>query len=237
MQLLILASGKGSRLNQKKKVPKLFIKINKKSIFDINEQFYNFFSDKIIVSGYKINFVKKKLKNKNYRILNNKNYKVTNMVYSMFLAKKYIKKDLVVVYSDIIFQKKIINVLKKSGSLIPVNKNWLKIWKKRMSLKNLINDAEDLTINNKYVLNIGTKIKTLPKYQYMGILKFSKNDFFNLHKYFKKLNQNKIDMTNFLNEAIHSKVIKLKYYRTTCRWLEIDKNKDLLVAKNEFKKW
>ena len=238
MQLLILASGKGSRLNQKKKIPKLLIKITKKkSVFDINEQFYNFFSDKIIVAGYKINFIKKKLNDKKYLIINNKNYKNTNMVYSMFLAKKYIKKEVVVVYSDIIFQEKIINVFKKSGSLIPINKNWLNIWKKRMSLKNLLKDAEDLTINNKYIVNIGTKIKILPKYQYMGILKFSKNDFFKLHKYFKKIKKNNIDMTNFLNEAIHSKIIKLKYFKTTCRWLEIDNNKDLLIAKNEFKRW
>ena len=44
-------------------------------------------------------------------------------------------------------------------------------------------------------------------------------------------------MTNFLNEAIQSKIIKLKYFKTMCRWLEIDNNKDLLIAKNEFKRW
>lgn len=237
MQLLILASGKGSRLNQVKKIPKLFTIIEKKTLFDLNEKFYNFFYDKTIVAGYKIDFLKKKMNNKNYRIINNKNYNSTNMVYSMFLAKKYIKEDVIVVYSDIIFQKKIIKALNRPGSLIPINKNWLKIWKRRMSFKHLLNDAEDLNIKNQYVVNIGTKIKKLPKYQYMGILKFSRKDFLNLFNYFKKIKNNQIDMTNFLNRAIHDKIFRLKYFITSCHWLEIDNNRDLQVAKEDFKKW
>ena len=40
MQLVVLASGKGSRLNYKDKVPKIFVKVNKKTIFDLNKSFF-----------------------------------------------------------------------------------------------------------------------------------------------------------------------------------------------------
>jgi choline kinase len=237
VQLLILASGRGSRLNQKKRVPKLFIKIEKKTLFDLNEKFYDYFDNKVIIAGYQFNLVRKNLNNKNYQIVNNKNYKITNMVYSMFLAQRYVKEDVVVVYSDVIFKKNIINAFQSTGSIVPINKNWLKLWKKRMSLKNIFNDAEDLKINKKYVVHIGTKIKKLPKYQYMGMVKFTKKDFFNLYNFFKKIKNNKIDMTSFLNHAIHAKILKLRFFKTSCKWLEIDNNRDLKVAKSEFRKW
>jgi len=54
MQLVILASGKGSRLkNKTKKIPKCLVKVNKISIIDYNEKFINKFKKVIIVTGYK----------------------------------------------------------------------------------------------------------------------------------------------------------------------------------------
>ena len=42
MQLVILASGKGSRLKSKtKKIPKCLVKVNKISIIDYNKKFIN----------------------------------------------------------------------------------------------------------------------------------------------------------------------------------------------------
>ena len=53
------------------------------------------------------------------------------MVYSMFLAKKYINEDVVVCYGDIIFNPNIIRLLKVKNNILPVNLNWLKYWKKK----------------------------------------------------------------------------------------------------------
>ena len=108
------------------------------------------------------------------------------MVYSMFLASKFIKNDVVICYGDIIFDDKIHNLLIEKKSLIPLNLNWINIWKKRMNKKEIINDAENLSINKNYLASIGGKITSkYPKYQYMGIFKLKKKDYFKLHHYFK----------------------------------------------------
>ena len=60
-------------------------------------------------------------------VFNNK-YRTTNMVYSLFKAKKFIKKneDLVICYSDIIFSHQIYDLFEKNKkTFIPVKKNWL----------------------------------------------------------------------------------------------------------------
>ena len=46
-----------------------------------------------------------------------------------------------------------------------------------MGLKKTLNDAENLFLKNKFLKEIGTKIKKgkLPKYQFMGLLKLKKN--------------------------------------------------------------
>ena len=81
-----------------------------------------------------------------------------------------------IVYGDIIFDPNVYKLLKKSENLIPVNINWLNNWKKRMSAKNIFNDAENLIVKDGKLNEIGTKIdkKKIPKYQFMGIIKIKK---------------------------------------------------------------
>ena len=63
MQLVILASGKGSRLKSKtKEVPKCLVKINGTSIIDYNNSFFDKFKKTIVVAGYKSELIKEKFK-------------------------------------------------------------------------------------------------------------------------------------------------------------------------------
>ena len=60
MILIILASGKGSRIKKlTKNNPKILIKINKKKIFNYLEETFHYFSKIYLVGGYKINSLKK----------------------------------------------------------------------------------------------------------------------------------------------------------------------------------
>ena len=68
-------------------------------------------------------------------------------------------------------------------------------------------------------------------YQYMGILKFSYTDFLKLNIFYKKIENQRIDMTSFLNLAIHNKIIDIFYQSTDDFWLEIDNKTDLNLAK------
>ena len=237
MQLVILASGKGSRLkNKTKKIPKCLVKVNKISIIDYNKKFFNKFKKVIIVTGYKSKLIKKKLKYKNFKFVTNEDFKTTNMVYSFFCASKYIYKSVIVCYADIIFDDKIFEILKKNYTSIIVKRDWYNYWKQRMPIKKIFNDAEDLVIKKGYVKTIGGKInKNIPKNQFMGLIKITYEDFKKLKIFFYKLNNKKIDFTNFLNLAIKHKIIKLRAFGTKRFWIEIDSLKDLKLAKKKLK--
>ena len=111
MILLILASGSGKRLKHKtKQNPKCLTIVNGKPILAHLNEFMNLFKKKNIVVGYKSKKIKKFLKGTKIKFIANKNYKKTNMVESIFCASKYIDDDVVIVYSDIIFDKSIITI-------------------------------------------------------------------------------------------------------------------------------
>ena len=237
MQLILLSAGRGSRLSQNlRKKPKSLAIINGKSILEHNTDFFNKFKKKYIITGYKVNLIKKFAKKNNFKIIHNVKYKSTNMVYSSFLATKFIKEDVVICYGDIIFDSSIYNILKEKKNIIPLNKNWLSVWKKRMNRKKIMKDAENVGTKKNILLTIGGKIKSkLPKYQYMGLFKLKKNDFLKLSIYFKKIQNKKIDMTSFLDKSIKKNKVKFyikPYYKI---WFEIDSYKDLVVASKELK--
>ncbi|WP_440697990.1 sugar phosphate nucleotidyltransferase [Candidatus Pelagibacter sp. HIMB1709] len=237
MQLIVLASGRGSRLKKlTKKIPKCLIKVRKKPIIDYISKNFIKFNQTIILTGYKSGLINKKFPE--LKKIKNKKYKSTNMVYSLFCAKKYIKQDLIISYSDIIFDHRIITkMIKIKKSHIPLNKNWLTLWKKRMNEKKINDDAEDLLINKNKILSIGNKIcDKRPKLQFMGLIKLKYQDFIKLYKFFKKLNDTKIDMTSFLNCALKYKIISLSYFKTSRYWYEIDNVNDKIVAEKYLRK-
>ena len=231
MQLIVLASGRGSRLKKlTKKIPKCLVSVRSKTIIDYISENFRKFNQTIILTGYKSNLIDKKFIN--LKKVKNEKYMSTNMVYSLFCAKKYIKQDLIISYSDIIFDHRIIDeMIEIKKTHIPLNKKWLSLWKKRMNENKINDDAEDLLINNNKVLSIGKKILAKrPKLQFMGLIKIKYQDFIKLYKYFKTLNNMKIDMTTFLNNAIENKIINLGYFKTSKYWFEIDNVKDRKVA-------
>ena len=239
MILVILASGSGTRLkNKTKKIPKCLVKINEKPILQYMENFIRCFERVFIVAGYRANKIEKFLKNKNIKLIKNRNFKKTNMVHSMFCASKNINEDVVVAYSDIVFDYSIYNLLKrKKLTTMPIKIDWLKIWKKRMPFKEIKNDAENLIVKNNTLISIGTKINnTLPKFQFMGLLKIVYKDFLIMKKYYKKINNRKIDFTSFINLLIKEKKIKVTCLKTKKFWIEIDTIKDLVVANKFIKK-
>ena len=239
MQLILLSAGRGSRLPKKfRDKPKSMAIVNKKTILENNLEFYNKFKKKVIITGYKNKFLRRFAKDNKFKFVINNKYRTTNMVYSTFLASKYITQDVVVCYGDIIFDSKIFNLLKDSKDILPVKRDWLKIWKKRMPENKIKFDAEDLEIKNNMLIRIGEKInKEMPKYQYMGILKLKKKSYSNLNTYFKNLKNEKIDMTSFLNYSIKNDKLKFHVKKNKLKWLEIDNQKDLKVANEEIKKW
>ena len=237
MNFIVLASGRGSRLNDlTKNKPKCLTVIKKKkTLLDYITNNFNKSDNIIISTGYKSNLIEKHLSNKSIKYVRNKNYLKTNMVESLILCKKKLKRgNLIILYSDIYFDQKIINKIKKiSGNVIAVNSNWLKSWKQRYStLDKIKEDAEDLITYKGKIKSIGDKIgKKLPNFQYMGILKIEEKTFYKLEKYYKKMNNKKISLTHFINQTIKAKITNYKYSVFKNYWYEVDNLSDLIYLK------
>lgn len=238
MQLILLAAGRGTRLPQKyRNLPKCMVKINNKTLLDHNTKFYSMFKSKIIVTGYKRQNLKKFINQNNFLEVVNKEFASTNMVHSLFVAKKHVNQDVFICYGDIIFNKKIYSYLKINKNILPIYTKWKALWLQRMPLRNIINDAEDLKIKKLELISIGQKIKNnLPLYQFMGMLKLKKKDFFKLSAFYKKLRNKKIDLTSFLNLVVTKKIIRINVKKTSHFWYEIDNNKDLTITSKKILK-
>jgi choline kinase len=146
------------------------------------------------------------------------------MLHSAFLALKNLNDDIIISYSDIIYDKEILQKIKKQKSkniLIPLKSNWKSVWEIRK--KNIKKDAENLKFNNKnYLQSIGGKIlKKYPKGQYMGLLYIPKNKIKKIIEIYKKEKIKKMQISHFLNFLIN-KGFKIKIIKSKNYWYEFD---------------
>tara|TARA_B100000767_G_scaffold143925_1_gene135832 strand:+ start:495 stop:1214 length:720 start_codon:yes stop_codon:yes gene_type:complete len=235
MKAIILCAGLGSRLNSKK--PKGFIVINNKTLLErcvknlISVGFKK--KDIFFSTGFKKNLVLKKF-GKNFNYSFNQYYKVTNMVYTLFNTLKSINdSDVIITYSDIIYDKANIKRLLNQRSDIStlVDFKWKKIWIKK---KKLLSDSESLKIKKNKIIELGKPTKDIKKIdgRYVGVIKISKNILPGIQNlYWKSIAKNsrkfrKIDMTNFLNFLIKKKY-ELNFVKLSGNWNEYDDFVDL----------
>mgnify|MGYP006098902229 CR=1 FL=1 len=238
MKLVILASGRGSRLNHlTSKKPKCLVMLNNRTIISYLRNSFKLFNETIIITGYRSNLIKNEIKG-SATFVRNKDYMKTNMIHSLFCSSHLINEDIIVSYSDIIFDPLVLKKLFKcKRSTLPLNSLWLDTWKKRMSMKDIYIDAEDVKLKGKEIISIGGKIikGKLPKTQFMGLMKIKKNDFFKMKKKYEEIKNFNIDFTTFINLIIKSKTIKIEHIKSNSFWTEIDSSKDLKVAEKLIK--
>ena len=244
MKVIILAAGSGNRLkpytNDK---PKCMVELLGKPILKYQVETLNALGldDILVVGGYHI----EKIKGFKFKIIKNEQYDCTNMVSSLFCAEDFINRneDLIISYSDIIFEKEVLKNLLKSNApiAISVDKNWSNLWQTRM--ENPLDDAETLKIKDEiYVRELGKKPKNIQEIegQYMGLIKI-RSDFISefcntWHSLDKKDTYDGQDfknmyMTSFLQVFIN-RGIKVEAAFTNGGWLEIDTKDDLELYHN-----
>lgn len=243
MKFVILAAGKSSRIYKKIKKPKALLKIKNKSLIKNIINNILSLSNKLatkkkinIVVGFKKNLILDELKEfKSLNFIMNKDYKNKDMLYSLILGLNNEIEDTIMIYSDIFFDKLILEKIIKINSkniTLPVLKNWKKIWNQRN--KDPLLDAEQLIINkNHFVVSIGKKIENIEdvNHQYMGIIYFPKARIRKFIKFYNDLKKkNTLHITNFLDLMIKKKhlikVIPLKFF-----WYEFDDYQDFLNFK------
>ena len=201
---VILAAGLGSRINQiTKKIPKTMIKINKKYIFEyILENLHKAnIREVVFVVGYKANILKPKLQKKcnelgmNLKILFNKKYKTTNTMYSLWLARNYLKSKFIFLHGDLIFSYKMLFKFIRfpKQNVVLVDKNNPKDW----------DDAMKIISNNK-LLKYMSKSITVSEMDgvAIGMYKFNRKGSKLLFKIITNLIKVKI-RKNWVSEAIN----------------------------------
>ena len=136
------------------------------------------------------------------------------MVYSFLCAKHHFNDDIIVSYSDIIFNEKILNkVIKSKKKLgVVVDNEWRKLWSIRM--ENPLDDAETLKILDNQIVEIGKKTVDYDNIhsQYIGLIKFSKSAVTEFLEFYKSIDRN----TKYRGESLKS------MYFTTLIQLLID---------------
>lgn len=122
MQCVILAAGISKRLRPlTDSTPKCLLNVGNKNLLHrtIDNVLANEIKDFIMVTGYRENMIKKYLednfKGLNIRYLTNPDYENNNNSYSLWMTKNYIKSDMLLLDSDILFDKNIIRELLNSG--------------------------------------------------------------------------------------------------------------------------
>lgn len=176
MKTIILAAGKGTRLKPlTDDKPKCLVPILGKPIIEHQlEIFKNIFQKKsIVVSGYKT----EKLNYLNTDLIINDEFDKTNMLYSLYCAKKELNGEVLISYGDSIYSKNIIeSILKcKSDICISIDKDWKSYWDSRY--EDPLSDLETLRLNDEgniiEIGNIPNSYKQIEG-QYIGLIKLSK---------------------------------------------------------------
>ncbi len=223
MKALILAAGLGKRLkNLTLRLPKPLIKIANTTII---EYLVNCLKEigvnKIyVVTGFKSKMIKSKL-GKSINYIYNKKFRSTNSIYSLYLAKKYLKNsNFVLINGDIFLSKvylsKILNFNNSTSFAI-----------KR---KKYINGEMNIILKNNLIKKIGKDINyNESNAESAQLTYFIKKDSDIL---FNKVDQliNKKHFHLFpayaYQDIIKKSKLKISYIKDKC-WYEIDNKKDL----------
>jgi choline kinase len=241
MKAIILAAGQGTRLKKyTENLPKGMLMFKGKTIIERQMEMYRRcgIEDIIIVTG----FASDKITYPNVKYYKNEDYANTNMVESLLAAKNEFDDDIIVSYSDILFNEEMLRgMMEFDGDFgVAVDDEWKKYWLKRYGKVDF--DTESLAIDkNDNIVELGLENPPIEKIsaRYVGLLKFSKNGLGKIvsimdyaHKNFEdkpwqqsgKIVQ-KAYMTDLLNALIEDgQAVKAVHFNNG--WIEFDTNED-----------
>lgn len=238
--MIILAAGQGSRLrpltNDK---PKCMVSYQNTPLIDtILTTAKECNLDNIaIIGGYKKEVLTQYLGN-SYQFYFNKNYDSTNMVSTLFTAEEFMDDDIIISYSDIIYDPLILQKLinSKDDFSVVVDKKWKELWLQRMG--NPLEDAETLKVNNGKITELGKKPSSYDDIegQYIGLIKISKKVLKKVINFYNQLDKtmlyegkdfNNMYMTTFIQLIIDNQLLNVSPLYINGGWVEIDTKDDL----------
>ncbi len=246
MKIIVIAAGSGKRLGEKTKdLPKYLINVNGKTIMERQlDVFKKIGYDKlVIITGPN----KEKFTFKDAVYVEDARYHQHDILGSLMEAREHISGDVLVVYSDIIFDHSVLSQIMESKADIgiAVDLDWEKAYEGRNEHPK--SEAENISFdNNNNILEIRKNIESDKKIgEFLGIVKFSEKGsemfvkkFLDLEKSHDGLFQNapslnKAYLTDMIQELIDSK-INVRPIIISGKWCEIDTSEDLERASRLF---
>jgi len=235
---IILAAGRGSRLHPyTADCPKCLTELGGMTL--IARQLATLrqcgIHDIHIVTGYRADM----LALEGTRQTVNAAWETTNMVESLFVAQADYTDDLIVAYSDIVYEPRLLNALLGSEAPVSVivDKAWRAYWEHRFS--DPLSDAESLHMSNTGIItDIGNKTDDIDEIeaQYIGLMRFQGHGVSSLiearesmrtteRAWKQKRPFEKAYMTDLLMEMILTDV-EIRAVPVQSGWLEIDTVED-----------
>lgn len=242
MKAIILAAGQGTRLKKyTQDLPKGMLMFAGKTLIERQIEAYRMAGIEkiIIVRG----FAAEKIAYDGITYYNNEAYAETNMVESLMTAREEFDDDVIVSYSDIVFEKRLLDgmISEPSDFAVAVDDAWKEYWKKRYGTVGF--DTESLSIGeNGEITELGKENPPLEEIdaRYIGLLKFSRRGMKYITELLDgaKVRMGKDEpwqqsgkpirqayMTDLLNAIIESGK-EVKAVRFQHGWLEFDTNED-----------
>lgn len=245
MKAVILAAGQGTRLKKyTESLPKGMLVFDGKTIIERQIQTYHRcgIKDIIVVRG----FAADKIIYRDVKYYENADYADTNMVMSLMAARREFDDDIIVSYSDILFEEDMLRGImeNRENFVVAVDDNWQEYWQARYGKVDF--DTESLTLDeNDNIIELGMenpKLKDIDA-RYIGLLKFSQNGLKTIENIFERDYEiykdkpwkqsgktiRKAYMTDLLQAVIESgNNVKAVKFRNG--WIEFDTNEDYETA-------
>ena len=230
--------------------PKCMLKLFNETLIERQIKIFNNcnINDITIVTGYMNEMID--IPDVNY--VKNKNYETTNINESLFCALEPSSSPILVTYSDIVFEQKIIQqMLEFTGDVgLAVNLNWKKCYQNRNM--HPLSEAENVLVENGKILQIRKNIsKSLENQQigeFLGIMMLSSEHVKILLERYSYLKKNHVGafhnssslsnayITDMLQEIINCGVTVNPIF-TEGKWCEIDTPEDLKNAEKSINKF
>ena len=230
--------------------PKCMLKLFNETLIERQIKIFHSYNinDITIVTGYMGEMIN--VPDVNY--VKNKNYETTNINESLFCALEPSSSPILVTYSDIVFEQKIIQqMLEFTGGIgLAVNLNWKKCYQNRNM--HPLSEAENVLVENGRILQIRKNIsKSLENQQvgeFLGLMMLSSEHVKILLERYSYLKKNHVGafhnssslsnayITDMLQEIINCGVTVNPVF-TEGKWCEIDTPEDLKNAEKSINKF
>ena len=230
--------------------PKCMLKLSNQTLIERQIKIFHScnINDITIVTGYRSEVID--IPDVNY--VKNENYETTNMNESLFCALEPSNSPVLVTYSDIVFEQKIIQQMLEitDGIRLAVNLNWKKYYQNRKN--HPLSEAENVLVENERILQIRKNISKSSQNQqigeFLGIMMLSSDHVKILLERYSYLKKNHIGtfhnssslsnayITDMLQEIINCG-INVNPVFTEGRWFEIDTQEDFKNAEKSINKF